>query len=109
MGEGAHISAGRGAEAAGDAVSPKSPRLANLGELTPSEERIAQRVAELLRPREDAILNRAEAMAYVKRRSEGAFSKWCRTYRVKPYHRGRYSRQQLDVALSFEARKRGVL
>lgn len=116
---GANISAGRGWGEAGDASSPEPPRPAN-APLTPEQETIAQRIAEraaeLLAERlgspamqADKILTRAEAKAYVKRRSNSSFGQWCREYRVKPYHRGRYSRDQLDIALRFEARKRGVL
>lgn len=54
------------------------------------------------------IMTRDEAKAYVKRPSQGAFCEWCQKYHVKPYHRGRYSKAQLDAALSLEARKRAA-
>ncbi len=85
-------------------------------EVSPAEERIARRVVELLRETPltmapavavtSDVLTRTEAMAYVKRRSEGAFCEWCQKWGVKPADRGRYSRSRLDVALAREARKR---
>lgn len=70
-----------------------------------SIERIAQRVAELLRapnPTSD-MLTLAEATAYVKRPSAWAFYKWARQWRVKSKTRGRYSRAALDLALERES------
>lgn len=83
---------------------------------------IAARVVELLRAEPlplpsaasedvlsptEVVLTRAEAMAYVKRHSEGAFSDWCRRWGVYAAIRGRYSRQRLEVALDREARETG--
>lgn len=83
-----------------------------------SVDALARRIVELQQAANEAaqpelvttgeILTRTEAMAYVKRTSEGAFSAWCKTWRVKPWRRGRYSRTQLNVALSHEARKRAA-
>lgn len=73
-------------------------------------EAVAARVVALLCETPTAtsdIMTRAEAKLYVKRHSNAAFCRWCQDWRVKPYRRGRYSRTQLDVALSFEARRRG--
>lgn len=81
-----------------------------------SVDALARRIVELQQAAKEAaqpelvttgeILTRTEAMAYVKRTSEGAFSAWCKTWRVRPHRRGRYSRTQLNAALSQEARKR---
>lgn len=69
-------------------------------------ERLAQRVAELLRAAPPAarpdVLTRAEAKAYIKRPSEGAFVAWCKRWKVRPASRGRYSRPTLDLALDRE-------
>lgn len=74
-------------------------------------ELIAQRTAELVRApavqQTPVVLTRAEAKAYVKRRSEGAFCEWCQRWQVRAAFRGRYSRSHLDVALQREARARG--
>lgn len=70
-------------------------------------EEMLRTLAQAQAPQSSEILTRAEAKAYVKRPSEGAFSEWCHENHVKPYRRGRYSKSQLDLALSREARKRG--
>jgi hypothetical protein len=54
----------------------------------------------------DAILTRDEAKTYVKRSSDRAFGRWCKKWSVRSISHGRYSRSQLDLALSREARKR---
>lgn len=53
------------------------------------------------------ILTRAEARRYVKRGSDRAFGRWCKQWHVRAAFHGRYSRTQLDLALSREARARG--
>lgn len=75
-------------------------------------EAIARRVVELQRqttlPQSERILTRSEARAYVKRHSEAAFCDWCKKWRIKPFSRGRYSRDQLDLALERESRRRAA-
>lgn len=71
-----------------------------------SIERIAQRVAELLRgaPTVTAdVMTYADARAYVKRASPMAFYRWCDRWKVKAKHRGRYGRADLDLALALES------
>lgn len=74
-----------------------------------SIEAIARRVVELLREQPAVVgtpnlLTRTEARAYTKRPSQGGFCAWCRRWKVKPVSRGRYSRRDLDLALSREAK-----
>jgi hypothetical protein len=73
--------------------------------LSPKEEAIAQRVAELVAPvKPGPILTRAEAMAYTKHNSDSAFDRWCsKYYRGGSDERGRYSRGHLERALLREA------
>lgn len=75
-------------------------------------ERTAVRVVQMQRdasmPRSERILTRAEARAFVKRQSEAAFCDWCKKWRVRPANRGRYSRDQLALALDREARARAA-
>lgn len=67
-------------------------------------ERIAQRTAELVRGVSVApILTRAEAMKYVRRSSDAAFSEWCAKWHVRAEGRGRWSKARLDLALAREA------
>jgi hypothetical protein len=85
--------------------------------LDPNSEAIAQRTAEIVLEALRAgplapaavttseVLTRTEAMAYVKKNSEGAFCEWCKKWGVKAANRGRYNRTRLDVALDREARK----
>lgn len=56
--------------------------------------------------RTSEVLIRNEARAYVKKNSLSAFHAWCREWNIRPYKHGRYSRTQLDLALSREARRR---
>jgi hypothetical protein len=64
--------------------------------------RIARAVVELQAqqsaPKTGQILTRAEARAYVKRKSEAAFCEWCKRWHVHPFARGRYSKAHLDRA-----------
>lgn len=81
--------------------------------LTPEDiEAVAQRTAEIIRATPtvttEDVLTHMEARFYVKRPSRSAFGRWCKANHIKPYHRGRYSRTQLDLALSREARKRAA-
>jgi hypothetical protein len=78
-------------------------------ELPPEQEAIARRVVELLREQPTFVgtpnlLTRTEARAYTKRPSQGGFCAWCRRWKIKPVSRGRYSRRDLDLALSREAK-----
>jgi len=74
-------------------------------------EAIARRVVELQAEqsmRNERVLTRAEARAYVKRESEAAFHDWCKRWRIKAAVHGRYSRDQLDLALERESRLRAA-
>lgn len=64
---------------------------------------LPQTIGVTVLPATPHILTRAEAMAYVKVRSQGAFCAWCHRWRVRPQSRGRYSKVVLDLALSREA------
>lgn len=52
------------------------------------------------------VMTRAEAMAFVRRKSDRAFGRWCKKWRVRSVSHGRYSRTQLNMALNKEARIR---
>ena len=69
-------------------------------------EKLARRIVALQAVTNE-ILTRSEAMTYDKRNSPAPFCRWCKTWSVRPAFRGRYSRSQLDLALSREARRRG--
>lgn len=75
--------------------------------LTPEQEAMAQRVAQLIAPvKPGPVLTREEAMLHTKHRSDSAFDDWCGRMKVKPCSRGRYSRGHLDRALLKEASQR---
>ena len=73
--------------------------------LTPDQEAIAQRTAELVVAFRSPVLTRTEALTYTKNFSDSAFDRWCVEHGVKPCSRGRYSRRWLDRALEREAAK----
>lgn len=52
------------------------------------------------------VLNTGEAESYIGKRSNSAFTSWCRKWRVPMCDDGRYSRRELDAGLKREARNR---
>ncbi len=74
-------------------------------DLTPDQEAIARRTAELVVALRSPVLTRPEALPYTKYNSDSAFDRWCAEFGVKACSRGRYSRRWLDRALEKEAAK----
>lgn len=70
--------------------------------LSQDHEALAQRFAELLSSVRCPVLTRDEARAYTKSVSDSAFDRWCARWRVTSSSRGRYARQNLDLALERE-------
>ena len=50
------------------------------------------------------VWNREITRAYIGKRSDSAFDRWCARYRVTPSGRGRYSKHRLDLGLQRESR-----
>ena len=69
-------------------------------------EAVAQRVVELMTRTASEVLGRSEAATLAGFRDASAFHRWARRNRIKPAHRGRYSRSQINLALSREGRLR---
>lgn len=65
-------------------------------------EATARKLAELP-PVNQFVLNREDAMHYVRRYSDDSFDAWRKRWKVKPCSHGRYSRRILDYALKKES------
>ena len=75
--------------------------------LTPEQEAIARRVAQLVAPvKPGPVLTLAEAIAYTKHESDSAFYRWAAKWRIGSITNGRYARGHLDRALAREATTR---
>lgn len=53
------------------------------------------------------VLNLNEAMAYVGKRSERSFRRWCKDYKVRQCSSARWSRRALEMGMNAESRGRG--
>lgn len=75
--------------------------------LAPSDEAMAQRIAEIISARAKPVLTLEQAIPYTNHKSDSAFYVWAKKWKVTPCDHGRYARGHLDRALEREAQSRG--